>query len=79
MKPVCDHPSYCRNDAGTLYLGQSGNLGASDPSAACWLPSFLPFATVMRWPVDLTDFVCRSLSSTPKSSPVRSKWAVVYS
>eukprot|EP01048_Picozoa_sp_COSAG05_P004992 COSAG05_NODE_286_length_12159_cov_63.200249_1_plen_1966_part_10 len=26
MKPVCDHPSYCRNDAKSLYLGQSGHL-----------------------------------------------------
>jgi hypothetical protein len=26
MKPVCDHPSYCRNDKGSLYLGQSNHL-----------------------------------------------------
>jgi hypothetical protein len=26
MKPVCDHPSYCRNDAQSVYLGQSGHL-----------------------------------------------------
>jgi hypothetical protein len=31
MKPVCDHPSYCRNNAHTLYLGQSGHLGARSP------------------------------------------------
>ena len=23
MKPVCDHPSYCRNDASALYIGQA--------------------------------------------------------
>jgi hypothetical protein len=27
MKPVCDHPSYCRNDKAALYLGQKGHLG----------------------------------------------------
>merc|ERR1711881_733810 len=26
MKPVCDHPNYCRNDAASVYLGQSGHL-----------------------------------------------------
>jgi hypothetical protein len=26
MKPVCDHPSYCRNDANALYIGQSGHI-----------------------------------------------------
>jgi len=26
MKPVCDHPSYCKNDKNALYLGQSGHL-----------------------------------------------------
>ena len=30
MKPVCDHPSYCKNDAGALYIGQSSHL--ADPS-----------------------------------------------
>merc|ERR1711881_54385 len=26
MKPVCDHPSYCKNDGRAVYLGQSGHL-----------------------------------------------------
>ena len=26
MKPVCDHPSYCRNDAKALWIGQRGHL-----------------------------------------------------
>jgi hypothetical protein len=26
MKPVCDHPSYCKNDSGSLYIGQSTYL-----------------------------------------------------
>jgi len=26
MKPVCDHPSYCKNDKAAVYLGQSGHL-----------------------------------------------------
>ena len=26
MKPVCDHPSYCRNDAKALWIAQSGHL-----------------------------------------------------
>ena len=30
MKPVCDHPAYCRNDGRGLYLGQSGHI--SHPS-----------------------------------------------
>jgi len=30
MTPVCDHPSYCKNDKLSLYIGQSGHL--SHPS-----------------------------------------------
>ena len=26
MKPVCDHPAYCKNDAKALYIGQSEHL-----------------------------------------------------
>ena len=26
MKPVCDHPSYCKNDQNALYIGQSSHL-----------------------------------------------------
>ena len=26
MKPVCDHPSYCRNDQNALYLGQNNHI-----------------------------------------------------
>jgi len=26
MKPVCDHPSYCKNDKAAVYLGQTGHL-----------------------------------------------------
>ena len=26
FKPVCDHPSYCRNDGTAIYIGQSGHL-----------------------------------------------------
>ena len=26
MKPVCDHPSYCRNDRNALYMGQRAHL-----------------------------------------------------
>jgi hypothetical protein len=26
MKPVCDHPSYCKNDKNALYLGQSSHI-----------------------------------------------------
>jgi hypothetical protein len=26
MKPVCDHPSYCKTDQKALYIGQSGHL-----------------------------------------------------
>ena len=26
MKPVCDHPSYCKNDPASLYIGQSSHL-----------------------------------------------------
>merc|ERR1712166_1114766 len=26
MKPVCDHPSYCRNDAKSVYLGQYSHI-----------------------------------------------------
>jgi WSC domain. len=26
MKPICDHPSYCRNDPRTVYIGQSHHI-----------------------------------------------------
>ena len=26
MQPVCDHPSYCKNDGSALYIGQSGHI-----------------------------------------------------
>jgi hypothetical protein len=26
MKPLCDHPSYCRNDPKTVYIGQSNHI-----------------------------------------------------
>merc|ERR1712072_723309 len=26
MKPICDHPSYCKNDKKVIYLGQSGHV-----------------------------------------------------
>jgi hypothetical protein len=26
MKPICDHPSYCRTDTTALYIGQAGHL-----------------------------------------------------
>jgi hypothetical protein len=26
MQPVCDHPSYCKNDAKSVYIGQTGHL-----------------------------------------------------
>ena len=26
MKPICDHPNYCKNDKGSLWIGQSGHL-----------------------------------------------------
>jgi hypothetical protein len=26
MKPVCDHPNYCKNDKNSLYLGQQGHM-----------------------------------------------------
>ena len=26
MKPVCDHPSYCKDDINSLYIGQKQNI-----------------------------------------------------
>merc|ERR1712072_931285 len=26
MKPICDHPSYCKNDKKAIYMGQSGHV-----------------------------------------------------
>ena len=26
MKPICDHPSYCRNDANAVYIGHSNHI-----------------------------------------------------
>merc|ERR1719245_1803756 len=30
MKPVCDHPNYCKNDARSLYIGQDETLSHTD-------------------------------------------------
>ena len=40
MKPVCDHPSYCRNDANSLYIGQANHI-AYPPHRKInsWFPS----------------------------------------
>ena len=29
MRPVCEHPSYCRNDKAALYIGQYYHLSIS--------------------------------------------------
>ena len=26
MKPVCDHPSYCKNDKNAIYIGQNHHI-----------------------------------------------------
>ena len=26
MKPICDYPSYCKNDASALYIGQTSHI-----------------------------------------------------
>ena len=26
MKPVCDHPNYCRNDGNAIYIGQDHHI-----------------------------------------------------
>merc|ERR1719445_2606896 len=26
MKPICDHPSYCKNDANSIYIGQNHHI-----------------------------------------------------
>ena len=40
MKPVCDHPSYCKNDANSLYIGQTyGISDARQRKVASYFPS----------------------------------------
>lgn len=39
MKPICDHPQYCKNDAKALYIGQSKHLSRpSDRKEAALFP-----------------------------------------
>ena len=40
MKPVCDHPTYCRNDGSALYIGQAAHI-AYRPHRLfnAWFPS----------------------------------------
>ena len=40
MKPVCDHPSYCKNDAKSLYLGQAHHMAyRPHRNINSWFPS----------------------------------------
>ena len=43
MKPVCDHPSYCKNDAKSLYIGQAHHVVyPPHRNIASWFPSGWP-------------------------------------
>ena len=37
MKPVCDYPGYCRNDAAAVYLGQYQHL------------AYRPYRNIVSW------------------------------
>jgi hypothetical protein len=37
-KPVCDHPSYCRNDSNSIYLGNTAHLS----NGGHWNNNYLP-------------------------------------
>lgn len=39
MKPVCDHPSYCKNNAKALYIGQSNHIAHKNHRDT---PSYFP-------------------------------------
>ena len=40
MKPVCDHPSYCKNNANSLYLGQAHHMAyRPHRTINSWFPS----------------------------------------
>merc|ERR550537_752969 len=41
MKPVCDHPSYCKSDGRSIYIGQSHHLGYGGHWNNAYLPSGL--------------------------------------
>ena len=68
MKPVCDHPSYCRNDKNAIYLGQNTHLArAGAPQdyshyMPCGLNKLLP-----RWK-NLCVYAGTSLSSGSKAA-----------
>ena len=49
MRPVCDHPSYCRNDRKALYLGQKKcAISCSHLLAAVIHTPLLAFVDVLR-------------------------------
>ena len=37
MKPVCEHPSYCRNDKRSIYIGQNSHI------------SYSPYRNINSW------------------------------
>ena len=40
MKPVCEHPSYCRNDKRSIYIGQHTHISYSPyRNINSWFPS----------------------------------------
>ena len=70
MKPVCEHPSYCKNDARALYIGQDHHM--SHPSHYN-NPAYMPsgFDTMkskvkgLCWLVDCTTWWAESAVQHP--------------
>ena len=57
MKPVCDHPSYCRNDINSLYIGQYTHIGdtpSRDSKKRSWFP--LGWSSIARRWVGLCNY-----------------------
>ena len=41
MKPVCDHPSYCKTDSKAIYIGQTHHIATLDTAIDKYVPSGL--------------------------------------
>ena len=63
MKPVCDHPSYCKSDGKAIYIGQDSHIAySSTRSNSALFPTGIPcYATphhaAVRRPVDFLSDV----------------------
>jgi hypothetical protein len=73
MKPVCDHPTYCKNDGRALYIGQSNHLAYAPYRYGYYNTYYMPggfIGIAKKWNglcsyVGTADYYGRALCNIP--------------